>query len=137
MLTVRHAGVPAAAALMLLFGDTACPYYVGSRREFFRYAVNDFLYWELMRDARQRGARVFDFGRSKVGTGAHLFKCLWGFQPEPLRYRVHALGTGVVPERSSGDARLRQLQTIWQHLPLPLTKVLGPFFVSRYGVYYT
>jgi len=137
MLTVRHNGVPAAAALMLLFGDIACPYYVGSRRDLFRYAVNDFLYWELMRYARQRGARVFDFGRSKVGTGAYQFKCLWGFHPEPLCYRVHALGADAAPERSSGDANLRRLQSIWQHLPLPLTKALGPFLVSRYGVYYT
>jgi FemAB-related protein (PEP-CTERM system-associated) len=137
ILTVRRDGVPAAAALMFLFGDTACPYYAGSRRDFFRYAVNDFLYWELMRHARRRGARVFDFGRSKVGSGAYLFKCLWGFTPEPMRYRVYAFDADAAPERSSGDANLRRLQQLWSHLPLPLTKLLGPFIVARYGAYYT
>ena len=137
ILTVRRDGVPAAAALMLLFGDVAAPYYAGSRRDHFRYAVNDFLYWELMRCARQRGAHVFDFGRSKVGSGAYLFKCLWGFAPEPVRYRVHGLAAGAVPERSSGDANLRRLQQIWRRLPLPLTKLLGPMIVGRYGPYYS
>lgn len=137
VLTVRRDGIPAAAALMLFFGGVACPYYVGSRREFFRYAVNDFMYWELIRCARQRGARAFDFGRSKVGSGAYLFKHLWGFDAEPLRYRVHSLGAAAAPQRSSGDARLFWLQQMWQRLPLPMTKLLGPFFVSRYGPYYT
>ena len=27
------------------------------------------------------------FGRSKVGTGSHAFKCNWGFQPSPLVYQ--------------------------------------------------
>jgi FemAB-related protein (PEP-CTERM system-associated) len=137
ILTVRRDGVPAAAALMLLFGDIAAPYYAGSRRDYFRYAVNDFLYWELMRYARRRGARVFDFGRSKVGSGPYTFKRLWGFEPEPVRYRVHDLAGAAVPERSSADANLRRIQQIWRHLPLPVTKLLGPIIVGRYGPYYT
>ena len=93
-----------------IFAGVACPYYVGSRRDFFRYAVNDFLYWELMRAARQHGATVFDFGRSKIGSGAYAFKHMWGFAAEPMRYRVHGFGAGAVPLRSSGDAGLRRLQ---------------------------
>ena len=31
-----------------------------------RLAANDFMYWEVMRRACERGARVFDFGRSKI-----------------------------------------------------------------------
>ena len=42
-------------------------------------AANDFMYWEVMRRASERGYRVFDFGRSKVGTGSYAFKCNWGF----------------------------------------------------------
>jgi hypothetical protein len=45
LLTVRRGDTPVAGALAFLFGGTVCPYYVGSRRDAFRYAVNDFLYW--------------------------------------------------------------------------------------------
>ena len=137
LLTVRLGTTVVAGVLALFFAGTVSPYYVGSRRDFFRYAVNDFLYWELMRHAGARGARVFDFGRSKIGTGAFTFKQLWGFDPEPLRYRVAMVGGGVAPERSSSDGRVAWLQGAWRRLPLPVTKLLGPFFVARYGAYYT
>ncbi len=49
-------------------------------------AANDFKYWELMRRAVERGLRVFDYGRSKRGTGSFDFKKNWGFEPQPLHY---------------------------------------------------
>ena len=137
LVTVLHGGLPVASCLLFFFGDAVCPYYAGSRRDHFRYAVNDFLYWEVMRVGRQRGARVFDFGRSKQGTGAYEFKRLWGFAPEPMRYRVYAHGGDTVTDRSSNDAGLAWAQSIWRRLPLPLTKLLGPPLVARYGPYYT
>ncbi len=51
-------------------------------------AGNDFMYWEVMRRAAERGSRLFDFGRSKVGTGAFAFKHNWGFEPAQLHYRL-------------------------------------------------
>jgi FemAB-related protein (PEP-CTERM system-associated) len=137
LLTVRHGGTPVAAVMSFFFNDTVLPYYAGSRREFFRYAVNDFMYWQLMCHARARGMRVFDFGRSKKGTGAFDFKCHWGFEPEPLRYRLYMRNGDPLPDRSMSDDRLQFLKKAWSRLPLPLTKLLGPFFIRRYGAYYT
>ncbi len=137
LLTVRHDGTPAAAVLSFFFNDRVLPYYAGSRSEFFRYAVNDFMYWELMRYARERGARVFDFGRSKKGTGAYDFKCHWGFEPEPFRYRVHVQNAGSVPDHSVSDSGIQFLRRAWRRVPLPLTKLFGPFLIRRYGAYYT
>jgi FemAB-related protein (PEP-CTERM system-associated) len=137
LLTVLRDRLPVAGALLFFFGGTVCPYWVGSRREHFRYAVNDFLYWEAMRLGAERGARLFDFGRSKRGTGAYEFKRLWGFEPEPMRYRIHDRGPGAAPDRSTNDAGLARLQNVWRRLPLPLTKLIGPPLVARYGPYYT
>jgi FemAB-related protein (PEP-CTERM system-associated) len=137
LLTVWHERTPVAAVMSFYFNDTVLPYYAGSRREYFRYAVNDFMYWELMRQACARGARLFDFGRSKKGTGAYDFKSHWGFEPEPLRYRVARNGDQPVSERSMSSDSVQLLRRAWQRLPLPVTKVLGPFFIRRYGAYYT
>jgi len=137
LLIVRRGSTPVAGALAFLFGDTVMPYYVGSHRAFFRYAINDFLYWQIMRYAVARRMRVFDFGRSKVGTGAYEFKRLWGCDAEPLRYRVALMGDATAIQRSSADAGIAWMQRVWRRLPLPLTKLLGPFIVSRYGAYYT
>jgi FemAB-related protein (PEP-CTERM system-associated) len=137
LLTVWLGELPVAGAVLVFFGDTVCPYYVGSRREFFHYAINDFLYWEVMRYAARRGARCFDFGRSKRGSGAYEFKRLWGFDPEPLRYRVYVTSGDTPRDRSTNDGSVQWLQRAWRRLPLPVMKVLGPFFVKRYGPYYT
>ena len=137
LLTVWRDGTPVAGVLSFFFNDTVLPYYAGSRREFYRYAVNDFMYWELMRLARARGARVFDFGRSKKGTGAYEFKCHWGFEPEPLRYRVYTPDGAPLHGHSASDAHVQMLRRVWQRLPLGITKMLGPYIVRRYGAHYT
>ncbi len=137
LLTVRYEGTPVAGVLSFFFNDTVLPYYAGSRHEFFRYAVNDFMYWELMRYARGRGARTFDFGRSKKGTGAYDFKCHWGFEPEPLRYRVYSPNNAPVDGHTASDGHVQFLRQAWRRLPLPMTKFLGPFFIRRFGAYYT
>jgi len=38
----------------------------------FALAANDFMYWEIMREACIAGYRSFDFGRSRVGSGSRL-----------------------------------------------------------------
>jgi len=137
LLTVWKDSVPVAGVLSFVFGDCIMPYYAGSRREYFRYAVNDFMYWELMRRARESGLREFDFGRSKKGTGAFDFKCHWGFEPAPLRYRVYAPGGAPVQGHTVSDGHVQLLREAWRRLPLGLTKLLGPFFIRHFGARYT
>jgi FemAB-related protein (PEP-CTERM system-associated) len=137
LLTVWHRQTPVAASLSFLFGDAVLPYYAGSRRGYFRYAINDFMYWELMQYARRRGVRLFDFGRSKRNTGAYEFKRHWGFEPEPLRYRIYAVADRALEYRHPSDAAVQMLRRSWQHLPLALTRLLGPALVRHFGVYYT
>lgn len=137
LLTVRHGNTPAASVLSFFYKDVVMPYYAGSRHELYRYAVNDFLYWELMRHAARRGARTFDFGRSKEGTGAYAFKQHWGFSAEAMRYRVHPCDDDEIPRRSLNDTAIRLLRRGWSWLPLPVTKLVGPAIVRRFGPHYT
>jgi FemAB-related protein (PEP-CTERM system-associated) len=137
LLTVCHGGLPVASVLSFAFRGTVSPYYVGSCREFHARAVNPFLYWELMRHARESGAGVFDFGRSKSGTGAFDFKRHWGCPPEPLRYRIYTPSGQLLRQRTVQDPTVRLLRSVWRRLPLALTKQAGPFFLRRFGAYYT
>jgi FemAB-related protein (PEP-CTERM system-associated) len=137
ILTVSSGARPVAAVLSFRFRDTILPYYAGSRREYVRQAANDVMYWELMRYARRCGMRHFDFGRSKQGTGAFDYKRHWGFDPEPLRYRVHTRGERAPSPHTVDDAGVRVLRWGWRHLPLGLTKLLGPALLRRFGSLYT
>jgi lipid II:glycine glycyltransferase (peptidoglycan interpeptide bridge formation enzyme) len=77
----RRQGVPLSSVLSFYFRDEVLPYYAGDEISARDLAANDFKYWELMRRSCERGLKVFDYGRSKLGTGSYAFKKNWGFEP--------------------------------------------------------
>ena len=137
LLAVHRGETPVAAVLSFVFRDRILPYYAGSREEFFHYGSNDFMYWELMRLARRRGLTVFDFGRSRVGSGAFQYKRHWGFTPEPLQYRVRTFGADPTPRRTVDDPRLRILRRVWSRLPFFVTMRVGPPLACRFAPLFT
>ncbi|HET7874567.1 MAG TPA: FemAB family XrtA/PEP-CTERM system-associated protein [Methylomirabilota bacterium] len=125
LLTIWREGRLLAGVLTLLYEDQALPYYGGAVRDAFQFAVNDFMYWELMRRVAATGYRVFDFGRSREGTGPYHFKRHWGFEPEPLPYQ-YILRRGAIPNMSPSNPKMRLAIAAWRRLPLGVTKALGP-----------
>jgi FemAB-related protein (PEP-CTERM system-associated) len=131
ILTVWHAGRIVAGVMTLFYQDQILPYYGGALREAFPYAVNDFMYWELMRYAARTGYRIFDFGRSCEGSGSYDFKRHWGFEPVPLPYQYVLLGGHHLPNLSPSNPRFALAGRVWKHLPLAVTNRLGPV-LTRY-----
>lgn len=120
-----------AGVLTLLYEDQALPYYGGALREAFPYAVNDFMYWELLCHVAHAGFRVFDFGRSREGTGPYNFKRHWGFEPQPLPYQYALLDGGSIPNVSPANPKMRLAVEAWKRAPYQLTRLLGPA-LTRY-----
>ncbi|MEO9077803.1 MAG: FemAB family XrtA/PEP-CTERM system-associated protein [Rhodanobacter sp.] len=124
---VTHQGQPVAAVMSLYFRDEVHPYYGGSVARGRDLAANDFMYWSVMQRAVDRGARLFDFGRSKQGTGSYNFKKHWGFEPQPLPYAYHLVGAKEVPNLSPTNRKYSLFIKAWQRLPLPVSRALGPW----------
>ncbi len=135
---IERGGKPIAAVLSFVHQGVLLPYYAGSHAEATSVAAHDFMYWELMCLARRRGLYGFDFGRSRVGSGAYAYKCLWGFEPTPLRYRRRGAALPLPAGRGDGaGAPWARLRRLWRHVPLPLTKWLGPWLMRHVGVLHT
>lgn len=83
LIVVDPSGRPLSGVMSFYFRDEVLPYYAGDIADAREFAANDFKYWELMRRACERGLRVFDYGRSKQGTGSFDFKKNWGFELLP------------------------------------------------------
>ncbi|MFQ5773764.1 MAG: FemAB family XrtA/PEP-CTERM system-associated protein [Kiloniellaceae bacterium] len=130
ILTVTHEGRPVSGVVSFLFRDEVLPYYGGGTAEARCVAANDFMYWEVMRRACQRGYRVFDFGRSKKGTGSYAFKKHWGFEPEPLYYEYKLIGRDAPPEVNPTNPKYRLCISLWKRLPLRIANLVGPY-ISR------
>ncbi len=126
LLTIWKDDAMVSGVLTLFYEDQVLPYYGGARREALQYAVNDFMYWELMCHAAKAGYRTFDFGRSREGTGAYHFKRHWGFEPVPLPYQYVLPDGARMPNLSPSNPKMRLAIAAWQRMPLPLTKLIGP-----------
>lgn len=122
-----------ASVMSFYFRDEVLPYYGGGTLAARAVAGNDFMYWELMRRAAERGCRIFDFGRSKRGTGAFDFKRNWGFEPQPLFYETQLHRAQTVPDHNPLNPKYQRFIKVWQRLPLPLANRLGPLIVKHLG----
>jgi FemAB-related protein (PEP-CTERM system-associated) len=133
VVTVMDTGVPIASVMNFYFRDEVLPYYGGGTRAARGVAGNDFMYWEVLRRAAARGCRLFDFGRSKVGTGAFAFKHNWGFEPAPLPYRYSLAPGASIPDHNPLNPKYRLFIAAWKRLPLPVANLLGPPIVRGLG----
>lgn len=121
------------SVLSFYFRGEVLPYYAGDFEPARELAANDFKYWELMRRACARGLKVFDYGRSKLGTGSYAFKKNWGFEPTPLHYEYCLYKRDDVPQNNPSNARYKLLIATWRRLPLAVANWLGPFVVRNLG----
>jgi FemAB-related protein (PEP-CTERM system-associated) len=133
VLTVSHDGAPIASVMNFYFRDRVMPFYTGSRPEARRLGANDLMYWRLMRHAAARGARVFDFGRSKVGTGPFEFKKNWGFTPEPIAHHFLTRDNAPLPDLNPLNPKFQLMIKTWKRLPLAIANRLGPLIVRNIG----
>jgi FemAB-related protein (PEP-CTERM system-associated) len=133
VLVVIHENEPVAAVMSFYFRDQVLPYYGGGSIKARDVAANDFMYWEVMRRACERGSRLFDFGRSKRGTGAFDFKKNWGFPAEALAYQYVMRRGDKPPEINPLNPKFRLFVEAWKRLPLPVANFIGPHIVRQLG----
>ncbi len=126
-------GKPLSSVLSFYFRDEVLPYYAGDDEAARDLAANDFKYWELMRRACARGLKVFDYGRSKLGTGPYAFKKNWGFEPKPLHYEFCLYKRDSIPQNNPNNAKYKLMISTWRRMPLALANWLGPFIVRNLG----
>lgn len=130
ILLLSRGGRPLTSILTLWHGDRCMPYYQGASAEARGARSNEAAYFLLMREARARGCRIFDFGRSKTGTGPAEWKRTWGWPGEALTYHYRtAEGTerrDINPLSAANRAKVEA----WKRLPPFLANRIGPL-ISR------
>lgn len=125
---VRDGKSPIAAALLVHGrGMTEVPS-GSSLRAYNSTNVNDWMYWQLLQRAVQRGQRVFDFGRSTVDSNTYVFKKKWGAEPAPAVWQYY-VREGSVSDMRVENSRFALAIKVWQKLPVWLTKLIGPAIV--------
>lgn len=133
ILTIELGGRVVASVMSFYFRDEVLPYYGGGTVEARQVKANDFMYWELMCRAAERGFRVFDYGRSKQGTGSYSFKKHWGFEPQPLHYEFKLVKARELPDINPLNPQYHLFIKTWQRLPLSVSQWIGPLISKNLG----
>jgi serine/alanine adding enzyme len=129
---LRYQGKTVAASFLMGFRGVLEAKWSSSIRKYLPIKPNMLLYWKLFCFAAERGYHYFDFGRSTVGSGTHVFKMQWaGSRSIPLHWEYWLSNGAGMPERNPENPKYHLAIRAWQHLPLVLTRRIGPW-VARY-----
>jgi serine/alanine adding enzyme len=127
---IRHEGVTIAVSFLCAFRERIESVWSSALHTHFHLKPNMFLYWSLLGHFGSKGYRLFDFGRSSIGSGTYAFKQQWGAQPVPLYwYTWLSSGVSELPERNPENPKYKLAIRVWQKLPLPVTNLIGPLVV--------
>ncbi len=129
--TVSAGDQPIAAGFLLGWHGMLQIPWAASLREYDRFSANMLLYWHILKFACEQGYQTFDFGRSTPDEGTYKFKAQWGAQPVPCYWHYWlADGSATLPEINPHNPKYEMAIKVWQRLPVPVTKLLGPAIVK-------
>lgn len=121
-------GNPIAAILTLQFRDSLVYKYGASDQRFQNLGSTQFLFWNVIQEAKEQGLRVFDFGRSGYSNpGLILFKDRWGAQGTDLIYtRYTSQARFQKGKNAKGDSSYsKTARKLFSILPDPLFSAVG------------
>ncbi len=133
VLTITHEGTPVAGVMSFYFKDEVLPYYGGGKFAARKLYANDFMYWQVMENARLKGLKIFDYGRSKIDSGSYRFKKHWGFEPVPLAYSYHLVKATGVPDVNPNNPKYKIFVDTWRKLPVGIANRVGPWLARQLG----
>jgi hypothetical protein len=90
------------------------------------------MYFENMLWAASAGYSVYDFGRTKLGTGTFEFKRHWNTTQRELPYEVLLVERKDLPNFSPVNPKFELATRLWRRIPLPLTRIAGPWLVRLF-----
>lgn len=126
-------GKPLTTVFSLYHRDRCMPYWHGASGAARVLRSNELAYFRLMGHARDRGCAIFDFGRSKVGTGAAAWKKTWGWEGTPLTYAVRSAPGHDPRDINPLAPQYQRKVALWKRLPLPLANLIGPYIARGLG----
>ncbi|MEO8723840.1 MAG: FemAB family XrtA/PEP-CTERM system-associated protein [Sphingobium sp.] len=133
IIMVSKDGKPQTTILSLYHGGACMPYWHGATLAARTLRSNEVGYFRLMGHARARGCMIFDFGRSKVGTGPAAWKKSWGWEGQPLAYATRAAAGREPRDINPLSPQYQRKVELWKKLPLPLANLLGPHIARGLG----
>ncbi|MCP9452160.1 MAG: FemAB family PEP-CTERM system-associated protein [Nitrospira sp.] len=121
-----HQGVPVSAAFNGHFRGVVEGMWLGALPKAREVEASYVLYWEMIKDACERGYHLYHLGRSTVDSGGEAFKKKWNAFSTQLYWQYVMRNGGPIPQLNVANPKFQLAINVWRRLPLPVTKVIGP-----------
>jgi len=118
------------AGLMTYFNGVAEIPWSAALSEYDHLYSNRLLYWTIIKYYCDRGAKIFDFGRSSVDSGNYEFKRRWRAEPVRLYYQYWIYPGRRLSIISPDNPKFNKKVEMWKKMPLWTARLLGPY-ISR------
>jgi FemAB-related protein (PEP-CTERM system-associated) len=117
---------PVAAAFNGYYRDTVEGMWAGTDNRYRHLQTSYVLYWEMIKDACERGFKHYHLGRSSVESGGEAFKKKWNAEIKQLYWSYHLSPGRVMPQLNVNNPKYRLAIELWRRLPTGLTTLIGP-----------
>jgi FemAB-related protein (PEP-CTERM system-associated) len=117
---------PAGAAFDATHRDTVEGMWLGTKAQYRDKLVGYVLYWELIKDACERGFGRFHLGRSTVDSGSEAFKKKWNASVTQLYWHYVLRRQQELPQLRVTNPRYQLAISTWRRLPVGVTRLVGP-----------
>jgi FemAB-related protein (PEP-CTERM system-associated) len=123
-------GELAGASVLVFQGDVVTNLHANILHRYRTDYAGEFLYWSVIERYSQRGFKVFDLGRSLIGSGNETFKMKWKPRKQLLAYWYSLMPGHALPELNQKNPKFQMAIWTWKHLPSFVVRFLGPFLIK-------
>lgn len=121
-----HEGVPVSSALNGHFRGVVEGMWLGALPKAREVESSYVLYWEMTKDACERGYQLYHLGRSTIDSGGEAFKKKWNTFPTQLYWQYIVKSGRPIPQLNVGNPKFQLAMKAWKMLPLSLARSIGP-----------
>lgn len=131
LICVSLAGRPVGCGFLLGYRETLEIPWASTLRDYNALGINMLMYARVLQWAIEHDYRYFDFGRSSPDSGTYRFKKQWGAEPLAHHWQYWLPEGERLPELNPDNPKYRLLISVWQRLPVALTRLIGPPIVRN------
>lgn len=123
-------GELAGAGVFIIQGSAVTNLHANILRRFRSDYAGEFLYWSAIERYGIQGLKVFDLGRSLIGSGNETFKMKWKPRKNQLAYWYALSHANELPELNPKNPKFQLAISAWKRLPGFVVRLLGPFLIK-------
>lgn len=123
-------GELAGAGVFIMQNNIVTNLHANILRQFRSEYAGEFLYWSVIERYGRMGLRVFDLGRSLIGSGNEAFKMKWRPHKKMLAYWYALMPGHALPELNQRNPKFQLAISLWKRMPAFVVRALGPSLIK-------